>query len=99
MISPTYNFQQFAEAVKERDYYEIITLAEQEATSAWRQTYSKHEIQDGSALRSKEYQYKLLGLIDFLRHSIKPQTVDDQDFQLFHKLSQYAQHRQDAYCR
>jgi hypothetical protein len=34
MISPEYNFKQFVEATKQKDMYEIIYLAEQEAIGA-----------------------------------------------------------------
>jgi hypothetical protein len=39
MISPEYDFEQFVEASKKKDVYEIIYLAEQEAIGAWRRSY------------------------------------------------------------
>ncbi|MFZ5572371.1 MAG: hypothetical protein ACOZF0_18375 [Thermodesulfobacteriota bacterium] len=86
MISPTYDFECFAKEVENKELFEIISLAEQEATIAWGRTYRREAAQDGTAIRSMEYQSKLLGLIDYLRHSVKPRTVNHQDLKLFHLL-------------
>lgn len=94
MISPTYDFEHFAKRVKNKELFEIISLAEQEATVAWRQTYRREAAQDGTAIRSIQYQSKLLGLIDYLRHSIKPQLVDNQDLELFNLVCEQAEKKQ-----
>ncbi len=99
MISPTYNFEYFADKVKDLELFEIISLAEQEATRAWRQTYHHGAVQDGTAMQSMEYQSKLLGLIDFLRHRVKPRTVDQQDLELFHLLSEKVQEKKHLNIR
>ncbi len=99
MISPTYDFEHFAKQVKNKEFFEIISLAEQEATLAWGRTYRREAAQDGIAMRSMEYQSKLLGLIDYLRHSIKPKEVDQQDLALYNLVCARAEKSKQSACR
>lgn len=83
MISPTFSFQRFAEAVKDKERFEIIQLAEKEATVAWSQTYRHNGIIDDAALKSQNYQNQLIGLIDYMRHHVTPQALDEQDHRAY----------------
>jgi len=71
MISSSFDFQEFAAAVKGKDFHEIICVAEKEATDAWRTTY-RSAISEENAHKSLQYQKKLIGLIDYIRNGIRP---------------------------
>ena len=95
MISPEFNFKHFAEAVRGKDLYDIIYIAEREATEAWRRTYRQQNYIGDEEIRSQYYQEKLIGLIDYLRHGVKPMMAkknngkrSDSDFQLFKIIHQ-----------
>jgi len=88
MISPSFNFEQFVESVQDKDFHDIIDLAENEATVAWRTVYRKHGSIDQGTTKSRDYQNKLLGLIDYIRHSVKPTSFCEQDLQLFDRVWQ-----------
>lgn len=86
MISPTFSFQRFAEAVQGKDESEVIRLAEKEATVAWRLTYRRDGIIDDDTLKSKAYQDKLIGLIDYMRHNVAPKSWDETEYQLISSI-------------
>lgn len=93
MISPKFNFEQFADAVKGKDVFDIIYLAEKEATEAWRRTYRKQVFIGDEEVKSQYYQEKLIGLIDYLRHGVKPiayhrHNGNENDAQLFRTIHQ-----------
>jgi len=67
MISPNFNINEFIRQTKNRDKYDIINLAEQEATIAWRKTYRSDGVINDVIKRSVLYQNKLLKLIDKIR--------------------------------
>jgi len=71
MISSSFEFQEFAEAVKGKDFHEIIYAAEKEATDAWRTTY-RSAVSEQKARKSRQYQKTLIGLIDYIRNGIRP---------------------------
>jgi hypothetical protein len=72
MISPEYDFKQFVEATKQKDVYEIIYLAEQEAIGAWRQSYRSPGSNNDEDQKNIDYQNRLKNLIDHMRSSVKP---------------------------
>ena len=75
MISPEYNFKHFVEATKEKDVYEIIRLAEQEAIGAWRQSYRSVGSVNDDDKKSIEYQNRLKGLIYEMRSHVRPSNI------------------------
>ena len=87
MISSDCDFEKFVRAIKGKNTYDVIYLAEKEATLAWRQSYNDHLKKDGTDA-SRRYQAKLIGLIDFMRHGLKPSSLNDQDLQLCSQLQQ-----------
>lgn len=88
MISSTFDFEQFADTVKEEDYFDVIYLAEQEALRAWRIS-KKNKLSNGSDFDlCRSYQSKLKGLIHYMRYGVKPNGLNDQDDQLFNFLYQ-----------
>ena len=80
MISSDYNFETFVEVIRDKGYYDAVYLAEQEATEAWRTTY-RSQGPEGSG-QSRQYQQKLIGLIEYLRHGIKPNILSDEDIEI-----------------
>ena len=101
MISTDCDFEKFVREVKGKDYYEVIFLAEKEATQAWRRDY-RNQSKNCKGETSREYQEKLIGLIGFMRHGMKPSVLSDQDLQLCCQLREgYVQPRKsvapDAY--
>jgi hypothetical protein len=71
MISPEYNFEYFVEAIKEKDVYEIIRLAEQETIGAWRQSYRSVGSVNDDDRKSIDYQNRLKDLIFEMRSHLK----------------------------
>jgi hypothetical protein len=86
MISSTFDFEQFADTVKEKDFFDVIYLAEQEAIKAWRIS-NKKKLQNGfDSDICRSYQSKLKGLINYMRYGVKPNGLNEQDSQLFNFL-------------
>jgi hypothetical protein len=77
MISPEYDFEQFVEAAKKKDVYEIIYLAEQEAIGAWRRSYQSNGSANDSDQKSVDYQNKLKNLIYHIRSSVNQSKTKD----------------------
>lgn len=71
MISSSFEFHEFVEAVKGKDFQDIIFVAEKEATEAWRSTY-RSAVSEENAQKSQQYQKRLIGLIDYIRNGIRP---------------------------
>lgn len=71
MISSSFDFQEFAQAVKGKDFHEIIFVAEKEATEAWRTTYHS-TVSEVNMQKSQQYQRRLIGLIDYIRNGVHP---------------------------
>ena len=80
MISSDYNFERFVEVIRKKGYYDAVYLAEQEATEAWRTTY-RDQRKEGNG-ESHQYQQKLIGLIEYLRHGIQPKSLSDRDIEM-----------------
>jgi hypothetical protein len=72
MISPEYDFKQFIEAMKQKDTYEIIYLAEQEAIGAWRQSNRVLSSDNDDDQKNIDYQNRLKNLIYCMRSSVRP---------------------------
>ncbi len=85
MISADCDFERFVGEIRGKDCYEMILLAEKEATEAWRRGYN-HRSNDDENDPSRRYQEKLIGLIDYMRHGLKPSIFSDQDLQLCSQL-------------
>jgi hypothetical protein len=87
MISDNYSFAHFVNTVIGKDHLDIIYLAEQEATEAWRQSRQINH-QEGDGIQTNlSYQTKLLGLIDYMRHGLQSKNFTPQERQLLQKIS------------
>jgi hypothetical protein len=83
MISSSYNFYEFIEFIKDKEYLDIIYLAEREATEAERRLYHPRKTEEAVKKGVKLYAETLEGLIFFLRYGIKPRGLRDSDVELF----------------
>ena len=87
MISSDCDFEKFVRAIKGKNTYDIIYLAEKEAMLAWRQSYNG-QLKNDDKDSNRQYQAKLIGLIDFMRHGLKPSSLNDQDLRLCSRLQE-----------
>lgn len=85
MISTDCDFEKFVREIRGKDYYDVIYLAEREATQAWRRSY-RNQSRTCTNEDSRKYQEKLIGLIDYMRHGLKPSILKDQDMHLCNEL-------------
>ena len=87
MISDKYNFAHFVNTVKGKDHLDIIYLAEQEATEAWRQSKQKNIQAADMIEHNLAYQSKLLGLIDYMRHGLQSRDFTPHEQQLLQQIT------------
>lgn len=93
MISPSFDNRKFIEAIQDEEYPEIIRLAQQEAIEADGLSFGqKPEVKDkpmeAQAWENRKWacqQYRefIGAFVFFIRSRIKPDGIDDSDFQLF----------------
>jgi hypothetical protein len=88
MISDDCSIEAFLKAIEEKDFSEIISFADKEATATWRRAYRQNR---GGGDRSKlfdTYEHALEELISFLRAALpyRPLKMDDALFQRFLQL-------------
>jgi hypothetical protein len=86
MISEDYNIAAFINAVKGKDYSEIIELADQEATIADRCRYRKRRKNAEASECGMRYSSQLKDLIFYLRYNIKPANARLEHFKLYREL-------------
>jgi hypothetical protein len=86
MISSGCDISQFVEAVRDRDYFEVIAMADREALDAWRRAY--HGSDEAGSDREKGLRYTglLEGLIDFVRYGVEPAGLSSHEAGLLHCL-------------
>lgn len=86
MVSSECDFEQFVDAIKGMDAYEIIYLADKEATEAWRASLKRKDLPSADINKHKIYQNKLIGLIDYFRQSIGPIGFGGSDCRLYRAI-------------
>ena len=75
MISDSYDFAEFLKAITDRDFLEMLEVAEQEYVEAESRPYT---------LRGNiSYSRKLENFIFFLEHRLRPLAASDQEFALY----------------
>jgi len=83
MISSFYKIEKFIEAVKDKDYIEILRLAEREVNYAERKMAPHVKGAVKARQEGGRYVAVLKGFLFFMRYGIKPYGVSDTDFELF----------------
>jgi hypothetical protein len=82
MISSSYEIREFIECVRDKSYWDMLTLLNDEATEAERMLYSRKTIPMDTHLRNKTYARVLKAFITFLRHGVLSSKLSPEDVQL-----------------
>jgi hypothetical protein len=72
MISPSCNIQEFIEAVKDKDYFEVISFADKEALTAWRSSYRTGGRTADESASCKRYVELLKEIARHIKSSVAP---------------------------
>jgi hypothetical protein len=83
MISKECNFSDFAGAVRGKTYFEILHLADQEATEAER-LFLRRRIDTVTRQRcGREYAERIKQFIDYMRYEVRPRGKSTGDAEIF----------------
>jgi hypothetical protein len=83
MISQECKFSDFVGAVRNKNYFEIIHLADQEATAAER-LFLRPRIDSVTRQRcGREYAERIKQFIDYMRYEVKPRGKSAGDAEIF----------------
>jgi len=82
MIASSRNIRDFVAAVKDRDFADIILLAEAEATAAERMMYKHRSRSAPLPAPGTRYARDLKRLITYMRYGIKPSGISHHEVNL-----------------
>lgn len=74
MISKECEFSEFISAVRDKDYFDVIDLAEREATAAERFFLRVRSAEPRKTRCGKDYAQRIKLLIDYMRYDVKPRA-------------------------
>jgi hypothetical protein len=77
MISQSCDFDEFLERVRDRDYLDVIYLADKEATEAERLKYQSRTRELAPSEACSGYADVLKGFIRFMRYGVKSPSMED----------------------
>jgi len=77
MISQSCDFDEFLEGVRDRDYFEVIYLADREATEAERLKYRSRAGRTVCSEACVDYADALKGFIRYMRYGVKSPLMED----------------------
>ena len=83
MISENCSIDEFVEAVKDRDVWDVVSLAVDEATQAERLCYRAKRRPDDDISCNLDYSEQLKQLIDYLRFEIKPRRPGNEAYRVY----------------
>jgi len=83
MISKECKFSEFMVAVRDKDYFDVIQLAEQEATDAERLFLRVRADEPQKTRCGEDYAERIKQLIDYMRYEVKPRIRTAGDAELF----------------
>jgi hypothetical protein len=83
MISKDCKFADFVGAVRSKNYFEILEIADQEATDAERIFLRSRSGKAAGTRCGKEYAERIKQFIDYLRFEVKPRARSVQDAAIF----------------
>jgi len=87
-LPASYDIEDFLNAIEKMDINDIISLADQEATAAWRSAYQLKKCGQISNELPKKYESALEELIRFLSASVtyRPSEMEPEVFDQFLRL-------------
>jgi hypothetical protein len=77
MISQSCDFDEFLESVRDRDYLQVIYLADKEATEAERLKYRSRAGRTPCSETCVDYADALKGFIRYMRYGVKSPSMED----------------------
>jgi hypothetical protein len=77
MISPNYDINEFLEEIRDKKFYDIIFMANKEATEVERIALHSGHVR-GKKNNCGDYANNLKELIFFLRYTVKPKKLTDK---------------------
>ena len=83
MISKSCDLRGFLEAVRDKDYRDVLYLAEKEATEAERPSYQQKQEEELGKQAKTSYAKILKDFMFFMRYGVRPAGLTDSDFHLF----------------
>ena len=83
MISANFSIDEFVEAVKDKDIWEVLDLAVDEITWADRIYYHNHRGSEKLLLGGQPYSRQLKQLINYLRYEVKPRRPQNKAYRLY----------------
>lgn len=83
MISKECKFSDFVVAVRNKNYFEILHLADQEATAAERLFLKPRVGNSVRQLCGRDYAERIKHLIDYMRYEVKPRGRSTGDAEIF----------------
>jgi hypothetical protein len=83
MISENCSIDEFVEAVKDKDSWEVLTLAVDEATWADRMVHRTVRCKETTTPCGIQYSRHLKRLINYLRFEVKPKRPRDKAYRLY----------------
>ncbi len=83
MISKECKFLDFVGAVQNKNYFEIIHLADQEATAAERLFLQPRVDKTARQRCGRDYAERIKQLIDYMRYEVKPRGKRAGDAEIF----------------
>lgn len=86
MISRDCKFSEFVGAVRNKDYHEILLLADREATEAERKRMRRRSDDPLGERCGKLYAERIKQLIEYMRYEVRPRLRDARDAELFESL-------------
>ncbi|MGD8293646.1 MAG: hypothetical protein PVF37_18180 [Desulfobacterales bacterium] len=78
MISKNYDINEFLEAIKDEDYFDIIYMADKEATQAERNTLRYRNEAGKTEICGEDYTNNLKDLIFFLKYAVASKKISDR---------------------
>ena len=90
MISASHEMEDFMKAVEKKNYLEILSFANQEATAAGRSALHHKRSDKAADEPSGQYKHALEELISFLRSAVpyRPLKIEQRLFESFVRLRQ-----------
>jgi hypothetical protein len=99
MISPSFDIQEFISSVEDKDYLDIIFMADQEATRAERLLHHPKWAAAARENGAHNYATILEEFIFYLRYGIKPYGLNHHVFTLFRSVCKKLLEKKPVYVR